>query len=335
MIKISQIKPIDKCSYSTISDLKKDYLFKFTHKKGNEILPIDLLRNFNKTGKLDKDYKLENPKQKKIIKLLIKDYKKIIVAEPNELESYTMKTWNDEIKNSENFRDALLYIFGYEERFRENVNRGIWLAKMLNIKSCPYCNAQYTILIQDHNKKSIAKFQFDHFFPKNEYPYLSISLYNLVPSCANCNITKSNKPLSLSNHYHPYFNDFAFKSEFYLKYDPEPSKLVFNEIKKQNLEVIFRPKPKYPDKDELIKKHDELYDITGIYNRHQDVAEDLLTSAILYKSAKKHYQSIEGLFLSNDLFKRYLIGTYSDSESILERPLTKFRQDIARQLGLI
>ncbi|MFK4985705.1 hypothetical protein ACI4B7_28170, partial [Klebsiella pneumoniae] len=83
----------------------------------------------------------------------------------------------------------------------------IWLARQLNLKCCPYCNAQYTIIANSDAGKTIAKFQFDHFFSKDKFPYLSISLYNLIPSCANCNITKSKKPLNLKDHYHPYFLD--------------------------------------------------------------------------------------------------------------------------------
>ncbi|MFN8256026.1 MAG: hypothetical protein U0W24_10085 [Bacteroidales bacterium] len=345
MILISKIKPIGQDSYIDISSIESLYLDKF--RKYSK--PEQLLTNLYSRKRKEDGYVLYNPKQKEIIKYLIKHFKEILLAPPLKLtkiiHEFSVNGWNDEIKNHSepksvkikrgNFREALLDVFGYDDRFRSNEYRGIWLAKQLNIKSCPYCNAQYTILVEDHTKKSIAKFQFDHFFPKNEYPYLSISLYNLIPSCANCNITKSNKPLDLSNHYHPFYNDFAIRSEFYLKYDPDPSKLTVNEVKKQNLELEFRAKPKYPDKDNLVEKHDHLYDITGVYNRHQDVAEDLLISAILYKSAAKHYASIEGLFPPNDLFKRYLIGTFPDKESILERPLTKFRQDIAKQLGLI
>ena len=139
--------------------------------------------------------------------------------------------------------------------------------------------------------------------------------------------------MSLAEHYHPYFNDFTIKSKFYLKHNPNPTTLTITEVKKQDLEILF--KPKYKDKDSLVKKHDELYDITAVYNRHQDVAADLLISAILYNSAKSNYMAIKGLFPSQDLFKHYLIGTAPEKKAISERPLSKFRQDISKQLGLI
>ena len=44
---------------------------------------------------------------------------------------------------------------------------------------------------------------------------------------------------------------------------------------------------------------------------------------------------IKGLFSDERQFLRYLIGNYAFSDEINERPLSKFTQDIARQLKLI
>lgn len=62
------------------------------------------------------------------------------------------------------------------------------LTKALEIKACPYCNAEDLVakkLISEgiHIKNS----ELDHFYPRNLFPYLSISLYNLIPSGSICN----------------------------------------------------------------------------------------------------------------------------------------------------
>ena len=62
------------------------------------------------------------------------------------------------------------------------------LSCSLGIKACPYCNAE-DIVIQDLQKEGvyIRNSELDHFYPRELYPYLSISLYNLVPSGSICN----------------------------------------------------------------------------------------------------------------------------------------------------
>ena len=64
--------------------------------------------------------------------------------------------------------------------------------KDLDIKVCPYCNRNY-ILNFNKKGKANATAQLDHFFDKKDYPYLSVSIYNLVPSCGTCNLRKSSK----------------------------------------------------------------------------------------------------------------------------------------------
>ena len=107
---------------------------------------------------------------------------------------------------------ALLNAF-YYENYRKR--KGMFLlAKMLNVKSCPYCNMHYTLYAENKDgKKRYAKLQFDHFIDKASYPMFSMSLYNLIPSCGVCNNSKKNQVLSLA--YHPYYADIH--RNFYLK----------------------------------------------------------------------------------------------------------------------
>lgn len=63
-----------------------------------------------------------------------------------------------------------------------------WLQRQLNVKVCPYCNRMYTTTL--YGKKRIRP-DFDHFYPQSRYPYLAVSLFNLIPSCNVCNKAKS------------------------------------------------------------------------------------------------------------------------------------------------
>lgn len=54
------------------------------------------------------------------------------------------------------------------------------------LKYCPYCNADSVYAFQKGDKTKVAS-ALDHFFPKSKYPFLALSLYNLIPVCSRCN----------------------------------------------------------------------------------------------------------------------------------------------------
>lgn len=72
-----------------------------------------------------------------------------------------------------------------------------------NLRICPYCHAHHVNYYIDPAAPSPAE-QYrvrpplDHFLPKSIYPYLAVSLHNLVPSCAPCNssIKSNDDPLA-------------------------------------------------------------------------------------------------------------------------------------------
>lgn len=63
---------------------------------------------------------------------------------------------------------------------------------------CPYCGRNY-IYFAYHptrsNKNTMVKPCIDHFLPKDQYPYLAMCYYNLIPSCTGCN----NSPCKWTN----------------------------------------------------------------------------------------------------------------------------------------
>ena len=85
----------------------------------------------------------------------------------------------------------------------------LWkLAERLNkhLKFCPYCNAEtiYAITIKD-GKTRLIKSAFDHYFPRGRYPFLGLSLYNLIPACTRCNSgLKGDQYVGLVSMAHPY-----------------------------------------------------------------------------------------------------------------------------------
>lgn len=86
----------------------------------------------------------------------------------------------------------------YDNRMLKRPNARIfydWLILSAPFNICPYCNVKTVKTI-------------DHFLPKSEYPYLSVTPVNLVPSCRDCNTEKMiNYPTNKETQtFHPYFD---------------------------------------------------------------------------------------------------------------------------------
>lgn len=82
-------------------------------------------------------------------------------------------------------------LFKYSQLSRINKNNpekiSYWLQRQLQVPVCPFCNRIYTTTLYRENVRPA----FDHFFPRSEYPYLAVSLFNLIPICDICNKAKS------------------------------------------------------------------------------------------------------------------------------------------------
>lgn len=277
---------------------------------------------------------LANVNEIAIIDDILEQLKEIIVGKPIELESiineFNDYGHNDYIKRHKKFKDGILKAFGYKNRFRGSDN-SLKLAQGLDLKSCPYCNAQYTLVTKDKTNNKLA-FQLDHFYPKAQYPYLSMSFYNLIPTCATCNLTKSNNPSFIANSYHPYVNesiadDFTFKTE---KLDIAEAYIT----KKQDFTVDI-------DETGLSQKtidHLSDFSIKKLFARHKDIIQELVWKKYIYTEKYKN-NLIETYFddgyLSKAELERLIVSNYTERKDIHKRPLSKFATDIARDLGLI
>lgn len=67
------------------------------------------------------------------------------------------------------------------------------LVEAYRLRICPYCQANHVNFYVEKvkGKRGAAAFRMrpplDHYLPKSAYPYLAVSLSNLIPSCSQCN----------------------------------------------------------------------------------------------------------------------------------------------------
>ncbi|WP_286760615.1 hypothetical protein [Salegentibacter sp. UBA1130] len=302
-------------------------------KKRNTELKRQHNRAYDKLEKLKKNNILSH-KESHILRRILRGFKKfsLVTLSINEMVNLSEeigimpKTPKRKFagKNSKTFlKDEILKALGYETK------RGSFYPEYfseLGIKSCVYCNSQLTLSLKKEKigtkKKYIAKFQVDHYYPKAKYPYLSIALFNLYPTCASCNNAKKDDDIQFQlyqerheiNHNLMGFElDQAQKSKF----------LVTRESREIEYTFFNKTCPEY----------DEKFHITEIYKSQKDVAEDIILKSQTYdKNLRKQLKKFENI---NDAhIDRIILGNYTNPNEIHKRPMAKFMQDIAREAGL-
>lgn len=203
------------------------------------------------------------------------------------------------------------------------------LAKRLNVKTCLYCNMQYTLYAEEENTprgkiNGLAKMQFDHFFDKSDYPMFSMSLYNLIPSCSVCNQGKSKIKLSLE--YHPYLSSIAEKFFFSIK---NPIELYGGSMAMDIVDLDLIPNASF--NRSAFEDYIACFHLEALYSRHGDIAREVFDKA--YESPYYCNPLFFDSLLSEmtEYLKRLWLGTYTNKDDIWRRPMTKFMQDLWQQ----
>ncbi|SEF73627.1 HNH endonuclease [Sphingobacterium lactis] len=316
-------------SYQTVDSVIKDFNTILAKRKNKIIVNLNQLL----AGK--------NTKYKVLyIQCIKSNIDIILVAKPDEIKRLKKEfdgITKSAIKNSKSYKSfikKILTALEYENRRSDFYPKYF---HKIGIKSCVYCNAHLTVVIEEQVKLKrkiridyTAKFQVDHFLPKSEYPCFSVSLYNLYPVCANCNLAKSKDTVDFNLYLDersitPSVFEFTLANGSIAKYltsrDLEDIQYTFSEPK------VIAPN----------KTFQEVFKIQEIYETQKDIAEELILKAEVYteeykKNLKKQFPK---LFTNEGIFNRLLIGNYSTDEDHHKRPMAKFTMDIAKQVGLI
>lgn len=304
--KVDPISSIIKKNIETIQDKNYDAksLLKEIRKKIDDSEENDLLKN------IDYFLLLTPDKLLKCTKIIDNDFPQVFSATDS---GFTKAT---------EFGNQVIEAFNYNG-YRQN--KLIDLAKMLNVKCCPYCNMHYTLYAEKGGKRQdqLTKFQFDHFYAKSKYPMLSMSLYNLIPSCAVCNQGKSATNLSLD--FHPYHSNICNQFTFNVH---NPIGLFSGDRINDEIEIdILSNNIDKKDVDVFINT----FHLKTLYQRHGDIAQETFDKAY----EKEYYQHpLNFNWLSNaspEYIQRLWMGVYPNEKDIEKRPMSKFIQDLWKQ----
>jgi len=196
--------------------------------------------------------------------------------------------------------------------------------RQFKIKACVYCNAAFCVTDND----GVAYYTVDHWMPKSRYPHFAISFFNLVPCCFSCNRNKGDDG-----------------GEYFCLYEDEPGadrdvlhlkvsdKSIATYIMSHDAEVLdislTEANPKYKSMRENM---DRKLHISNLYAEHKDVAEEALWRRIVYNGSNT--EALNQLFknaslrLSDYDVRRFVYGTYPDSDDMHRRPLSRLIQDL-------
>ena len=308
MIKISKI--CDKNKNEFYADVKKSYSDLLEKIKKNE-KNIYNIENRNKI--IDYFYEDDKICENKVIEVITGDRKALekVIKEIGILEKN---------KDDKKLHDE------FESIYKNFTNRefGRTWGKKIGVKICPYCNRSF---IYTTPKKGTRP-QYDHYYPKSKYPYLALSMYNLIPCCPVCNNAKNaedtfdNKSLL-----YPFEEEYGYDIFFEIETDEQLCYLGlsndFNiKIKsKENVEEDLKQKVQNSSK---ILHREELY------NLHNDYVSKLLRSKYIFTD--EYCQSLldtyPGWFFDMNEVKNQLYFNSLQKEEWGDQILSKLTYDI-------
>jgi hypothetical protein len=250
----------------------------------------------------------------------------ILIGEPRQLASVNSRI-NPLIQLNADIKKGIEHVFNYDLFIDKCKSRydAYDLAESLDINTCTYCNRNYTNTVITRKKRKITRPEFDHFFDKGTNPLLAISFYNLIPSCSICNSSvKGSIPMSLANHLHPYLDNNIDNIKFSYKYSKDSNNglrvkvVTTNPSKEKNTVEVFAL-------EEMYNSHtSELLDLIKTKQYFSDRYLSILTSNLL-----KH------VIVSKEDLYRIVFGTEYNAKDFINRPFSKFKSDILKELGII
>lgn len=196
----------------------------------------------------------------------------------------------------------------------QNESMRVRIVRESGFTVCPYCNRDY---INSRGGKASGA-QLDHFYSRSKYPIFSVSLYNLVPVCGNCNRIKSSKNLDFAS---PFDLDIDWENDISFSYDLEKidiekivihanNKFIINNVEAMKLKEAYQIHT---------KEVRELVDKATVYNKSQ-IAE---IRRVLQKAG-----------LTEDEIKKAIFGNEITRKEMRTKPLGKMLHDLQHLLKI-
>lgn len=216
-------------------------------------------------------------------------------------------------------------IFNYP-KYRKEKNFMSFFKK-LNIKSCPFCNNNYIYFYKEESRTYNTIATLEHYYPKAKYPHLSLSFYNLIPSCYICNSKFKGSDLKhMGKIHHPYRDDFDEHSTF--KISVNNSTIT----KDEDISIELN------SNNTKCKTSIDRFQLDKIYKEHNNIAKEIWNKAQVYNESRLEelYKNFyKDLGYSKEDVKNMAFCNYLHKDNINKRNHAKLTQDILKQFDLI
>ena len=200
------------------------------------------------------------------------------------------------------------------EFFQENIE----------VHTCYYCNIDFINTFKKNNETKNA-FTLDHVLEKADYPFLALSLYNLVPSCYVCNSKVRDSKIPFDD-FSPTKKDFDFDERVNFKSFISNVNLQIEKEQDFYIKLIENYSNKYDKYIESLNLNDRYdyhkYKVLEMIQKRREYPDSRIKelSDLTKKTQEEIKQDLFGIYISEDLHKR---------------PLSKLIKDISEELDLI
>lgn len=195
----------------------------------------------------------------------------------------------------------------------------------VEVHTCYYCNIDFINKFKKGNKIKNA-FTLDHVLEKADYPYLALSLYNLVPSCYVCNSKVKDSKIPFDD-FSPTNKNFDFNERVKFK-----SFITNVDLQIQNeSDLLIKLIESYSSKYD---KYIESLNLNDRYDYHKYKVLEMIKKREIYPDSRIKELSLLTQRTEEDI-KQDLFGVYLNDKDLHKRPLSKLIKDISEELGLV
>lgn len=176
------------------------------------------------------------------------------------------------LDNDEQVRCIKKFILEKYENMYKNMRNtyGKELIKSSDIFICPYCYRSYIGVIEEDNGKRAITPDLDHFYPKSKYPFLAVTLSNLIPSCLFCNQRAKNDADFYKTSIYPPNKIF---DEINFDFDPYSGKIFIDNYHDLISKIEY-------------KTHLDTFLIQEIYASHTEILTNIVSKVQKYRQSK-------------------------------------------------
>jgi len=216
-------------------------------------------------------------------------------------------------------------LFNYETKFQQPIISKFF-ENYIEVHTCYFCNIEFINIFMTKDENIKNGFTLDHYIDKGKFPYLALSLYNLIPSCYTCNskVKRIHEVETLS----PSSSSFDFDKKVKFKTFMQNKDLqIENE---EDFKLLLKE-----DFSNIYNQYIDVFELNGRYEYHKYKVIEMINKRKQYpdsriKELANFIQKTEE-DVKKDLFGEYLF----EDNDLHKRPLSKLTKDIAKELGLI